>query len=61
MNNTIMAFESDEGSTLPYGFGFTGSSNATSIIKTIAETYLSTLNCSIVTDDGVMVDTGAFD
>jgi len=56
MNNTIMVFESDEGSTTPYGFGFTGSSNATSIVKNIAETYLSTLNCSIITDDGVMVD-----
>ena len=35
-----MAFESDEGSTLPFGYGFTGGSNATSMIKYIAESIM---------------------
>jgi len=36
MPNHVVAFESDLGNTKPYGFGFTGGSNATAIITNIA-------------------------
>ncbi len=41
MPNHVVAFESDSGTTIPYGFGFSGGPNATAIIKNIAETYLT--------------------
>jgi len=35
MKDHVLAFESDEGSTKPYGFGFTGNEVATDIVTKI--------------------------
>lgn len=54
----ILAFESDEGTTNLYGFGFSGGVKGLSVIKYIADKYLKQINANlIVNGDGVMVDT----
>jgi carboxypeptidase Q len=52
VENHILAFESDEGSTKPYGFGFTGSDAARKIITQIAEQNLKTINCTKILANG---------
>ena len=46
MKNHILAFESDLGSTKPYGFGFTGNAEATQIVQDIASKYFKGINCT---------------
>lgn len=54
----IIAFESDEGTTKIYGFGFSGGANGLKVIKNIAEKYLTQINASqIIENDGEMTDT----
>jgi len=54
----IITFESDEGTTKIYGFGFSGGSNGLKFIKNIAEKYLVAINASqIIENDGEMMDT----
>ena len=54
----IISFESDEGTTRLYGFGFSGGANGLKVIKNIAEKYLLAINASqIVANDGEMMDT----
>jgi len=52
MENHILAFESDLGTTSLRGFGFTGSDSASNIVQYIASTYLQKLNCTQITNDG---------
>ena len=58
LEDHIIAFESDEGTTKVYGFGFSGGPKGLKIITEIAEKYLGFINASkIIPNDGVMMDT----
>jgi len=56
MKNHILAFESDLGTTRLKGFGFTGTDFARSVVKTIANTYLTRLGCTEIVEDGESQD-----
>jgi len=58
MNKHLIAFESDLGSTTPYGWGFSGGANGLAIVKDISEKYLKQINCTVVVNnDGGGADT----
>lgn len=57
-----MAFESDEGSTKPYGYGFNGNAEALAILTKLAETNLDIINCTkIFKDKGDNADVAPFE
>jgi carboxypeptidase Q len=57
IENHILAFESDEGTTDIYGFGYTGNTKGLEFIKDIAKTYLKPINASYIKDkDGISAD-----
>ena len=54
----IISFESDLGTTKIFGFGFSGGPNGLKVLQNIAEKYLDQINASkIIANDGVMMDT----
>lgn len=58
IDDHIIAFESDEGTTRIYGFGFSGGAKGLKVIQTISEKYLRAINASqIIENDGEMMDT----
>lgn len=57
MKNHILGFESDEGVTDIYGFGYSGESKGYSVVNFIS-TLLKGLKMDKLSDDGEMVDTG---
>lgn len=54
----VVAFQDDLGSTKLLGFGYQGDPRGKEVVKFIADTYMSILNASLVTNDGGGVDTG---
>ena len=58
IENHILAFESDLGTTDIIGFGYTGNSKGLSIVNNIAKEYLNSLNASFIkNNDGISADT----
>jgi len=41
MDKHLMAFESDLGSTTPYGWGFTGGAKGLAILEEVSQKYLN--------------------
>lgn len=58
LNNHVVVFESDEGTTHLYGFGITGTNDALNVITQIQRTYLTPLGVNTTGNDGEMVDSG---
>ena len=58
IDDHIICFESDYGTTRIFGFGFSGGANGLKVINSIADKYLKAINASqIVANDGEMMDT----
>jgi carboxypeptidase Q len=55
IDNHVLAFESDLGSTQLLGFGLSG--KGLEVLRNVSEQYLGVLNASLVTDNGEAVDT----
>jgi len=60
MDNHIVAFESDLGSTTPVAWGFSGGVNSTSYFEALADTYFGPIYnlTTVVVGDGESVDSG---
>jgi carboxypeptidase Q len=58
MDNHIIAFESDMGTTDLYGFGYTGGRKGYTVVRDTADMYLKAFNAStVIFDDGEQADT----
>jgi carboxypeptidase Q len=57
ISDHILAFESDGGTFLPYGFGFTGSKRAKDILAEIAKQHLAPIGVTQMADGGGGADT----
>lgn len=57
LDNHVVAFENDLGSTKLLGFGYDGPAAGLDIINMIANNYLSIINASLVNDEGHGADT----
>lgn len=57
LSKHVIAFEDDQGSTSPYGFGFTGSDQAMAVVRNIAQQYLYPINCTTIRVGGGGTDT----
>jgi len=58
MDKHLIAFESDEGSTTPFGWGFNGGAKGLAVLKEVSETFLKQINCTVVVNnDGGGADT----
>lgn len=58
MKDQVLAFESDLGSSKPWGFGFTGSFEATAMIEAITLASFKSIDCdTVVEGDSSMTDT----
>jgi carboxypeptidase Q len=57
INDHIVAFENDLGSTRLKGFGVSNSKNGMALVKQLADRYLSAMNATLVTSDGTAADT----